>query len=125
MYLVTTRSCTKSPSLLNNPGKKTTKRVHDLNEALLGSGKMLFIAETVQEPYTVKDVSDKFASMNKFCKDQGIISSRLFKRLDHIRIKRNDIHLQLRTTKSRSYTKAHINSTSDTIIELYSILSSI
>lgn len=125
LYMIIEKACTQDPTILEHPSKRVDRRIHDLNSSPLGSTKTLFISERTEEPFTFADVSKQFMDMIKFCRQHDITSKRLYKRIDTIRIKRNHVHLQIRTSTSRSYTRAHINSASDTIVELYGIFSSL
>ena len=103
----------------------STKMLHELNAGKLGSDKVLFIGEKLSRPVTPNSLKDKFSDMNDFCRRNKVIDDNLFEKLDRIRKKRNQVHLQARTSTARNYTRSQVNQVTETADELLDIYLSI
>lgn len=125
IYEIVRQSCEKDPALLSSNTRRDYKQLHDLNKARIGTDKDLVIVERIDVPFTFKEVTDKFNTMNRFCRDNALIQKRLYNRIDRVRKKRNDIHLQTRTSVSRSYTRAELDRMAAIGVQLISVLSAI
>ena len=125
VYMIVLSSCDAHPELLENFKIQSEQKVHDLIGTQLGSPKKLHIAESFQRGATLEDVTKDFQQMIAFCKSQNLIDATMKKRLDRIREKRNDIHLFLRKSPVRTYTRAHIDQLADTTHKLSRVLISI
>jgi hypothetical protein len=102
--------------------ERKERYVSELNQVELGSKKNLYIAERYTRDRGIDEVAGKFIEMNRLCLTTKVINRNLYKRLERIREKRNEIHIQLRTSASRSYTKAQVDLVMDTALKLYDIL---
>jgi hypothetical protein len=111
---------TNDPNLAKRVQKKDLRKIHPLPSATLGTSKSLFVCEEVFEDFRL-DKTTLLGSMNTFAKKTGLINKSQFNRIDSIRQKRNEIHLQGRPSTSRSFTLRHIRSTSKILEELANV----
>jgi len=121
IYMIVLQACDRQPELLESFKTRAEVNVHDLSASRLGSTKKLHITETLDRASTINEVVKNLATMIAFCNSQKLVGTNLGKKLDRIRIKRNDIHLHLRTSQARTYTKAHIDQLADTTHQLIAI----
>ena len=116
---------TQDPTLIQKGDSTKLKSLQELHSSHTGSSKKLWLAEEVIMPATFGDITKDFNKMNDFCKKYLGISERLYKDLNYVRKKRNEIHLQGLTTASRSYTKVQINKAGTTMIKMLNELETI
>ncbi len=98
----------------------STKLVGRLNihHTHTGSSKILWLAEEVKVEAGWDDITRDFNNMNNFCKKHLSINHQLYRDLDYVRTKRNEIHLQGLQTTSRSWTKLQINKAGNTMVKM-------
>jgi hypothetical protein len=111
-----------TPSLLD--GVRTFKNsraistLHQLPNSIVVPGKELWICEVDR---TRIDRKTSFAELNKLALETGIIGQRLSRKIDRVRIKRNEIHLQIMSSTSRRYDLRTVEYTSAVLLELFNL----
>ena len=78
---------------------------------------MLAICKRIQKKFELKSNTD-FVKVNEVCKKLNLVNLSLYKRIDSIREKRNNIHLQGLNVLDRSYTNKQLESVSSVISAL-------
>jgi hypothetical protein len=84
--------------------KKEFRHKQSISSTITG-GVSLVICEPRQMDTLLEDSTCKFQDMNKFCKDNGYVTAKEFERLNYVRTKRNNIHVQGIQNRDRGYTK--------------------
>lgn len=98
--------CDEDPALINNERLKKLQPLQEISSVKLGSSKSLWIGEEISENSSLKKVTRDFNTMNRFCREKGLVDEKLFRELEYAREKRNQIHLQTLGSTARSYTIA-------------------
>lgn len=108
------------PNLVKLRQKKDLKKIHALPTVELDTTKKLFICEEVMEDFKLNKMV-LLGGLNAFAKDAGLINASLYRRIDNVRRKRNEIHLQGLSSSKRSYTGRNITSCAKVLRELLDI----
>ncbi len=122
IYLIVLKVYEVDEKVLESYLLKDTRTIVDLNSVNLGTSKELRITEMFQRPITLKEATADFQTMTNFCRKIDLIDANLLKRLRRVQSKRNEIHLQLRSSTSRSYTKSsleHLSEITHRLTDIY------
>lgn len=111
--------CQRQPLLVQRVKrfKKTKEAIAliELPKTQIGSLKELWICEINRAKI---DRTHGFKDMNDFALELGIISKRLYNRLEFVCNKRNEIHLQTLASSSRNYNSKSVDKISDVFLRL-------
>lgn len=109
-----------NPNLASLQPTKKLKKRSTLKAADIGTAKDLYICEELSLDYKL-DKKALLDSLNKFAHKAGLIDQRLFGRIDRVRLKRNEQHLQGLVSSTTSYTRRTTEATSKALNELLDI----
>lgn len=90
------------------------KNIHRIPAGVLGRSDIV-IAKEYTKDICLSDRQCTFNLMNIFCRDQGYVTPKQFKRLQYVRDKRNELHVQTLSGNDRGHTGKTLNLIGDAI----------
>lgn len=113
--------CTHNPNILSGVNvfkrSKGVRTIQKLDSAICANGKELWICEVDR---SLIDRRSSFKDMNDLALQIGIVGKRLYNKLEKVRKKRNEIHIQTLQTGVRNYNYTTVEYTSTVLLELLS-----
>ena len=123
LYEYITKACQNDPAIVQRVrrfnSKRGAKTLVKLPKAELGTAKELWICEIER---TQVDRTTSFKEMNDFCLEARLISPKLYKSLEYVRNKRNDIHFQTLQTADRHYNSQMLERVANVFLRVLSKL---
>lgn len=90
-----------NPSICSLVKNEKIKKINILNSKMIGTSKEVWVVESLKINYDHR--KSTFNEMIGFCRDTRLLSEYYCDRLDYVRNKRNEIHLQTLNTTSWQY----------------------
>lgn len=93
---------------------KAWKKIHKLPVSVVGSADIIIGREYTQE-VRLRDKQCTFNLMSQYCRSNKLVTKRQSQRIDYVRRKRNQLHIQSLTDKDRGYNMRTVKLISEAI----------